>query len=376
MITLIRMLEKTLELTFFSAIVIWMVYCLAIVGFSFAGSILADEFKRSHILYFWIIIGVFISLFFIFVKNVTLGSTIIYSLFLGGSFGLGMPSCLALFADAFPLEQRGSLSGIIFLMTNLIASLIIISINSLSLMSVSIILAAWRATGLITIIGSKFKIDKDIPNVKLSFNYVFQDRSFFLYFLPWTLFCFINRLSTPIVEPLLENNLRDVPQIIEPLIGSFFALIGGILAGRIGRKRIVIYGFISLGVAFALIGIAPGIKIANIFFVLINAISAGLLWVMFILTIWGDLSLKRGSEKYYAMGNMPFFVTWGIFQLLSAQYLIQIPVYTIFSFASFFLFLAVLPLMYAPETLPEKKIKDREYRNYLEKAKKIKERYE
>jgi Sec-independent protein translocase protein TatA len=44
---------------------------------------------------------------------------------------------------------------------------------------------------------------------------------------------------------------------------------------------------------------------------------------------------------------------------------------TIFSFASLFLFLAVLPLVYAPETLPEKVMKDRDLKSYLEKAQKI-----
>ena len=40
------------------------------------------------------------------------------------------------------------------------------------------------------------------------------------------------------------------------------------------------------------------------------------------------------------------------------------------------LFLAVLPLVYAPETLPEKTMKDRELKKYLEKAQKIVEKEE
>lgn len=44
----------------------------------------------------------------------------------------------------------------------------------------------------------------------------------------------------------------------------------------------------------------------------------------------------------------------------------------IFSFTSLFLFLAVLPLAYAPETLPLQMFKDRELKKYLEKAEKIK----
>ncbi len=44
--------------------------------------------------------------------------------------------------------------------------------------------------------------------------------------------------------------------------------------------------------------------------------------------------------------------------------------YALFSFIAFFLFLAVLPLVYAPETLPEKLMKDRDLKSYIENAKK------
>ena len=42
----------------------------------------------------------------------------------------------------------------------------------------------------------------------------------------------------------------------------------------------------------------------------------------------------------------------------------------VFSFASFFLFAATLPLSYAPETLPEKVLKEMDLMSYVEKAKK------
>jgi hypothetical protein len=52
-----------------------------------------------------------------------------------------------------------------------------------------------------------------------------------------------------------------------------------------------------------------------------------------------------------------------------------VPIYTVFSLASFFLFLSVVPLMYAPETLPEKRMKERELKSYVEKAKEVSEKY-
>jgi hypothetical protein len=47
-----------------------------------------------------------------------------------------------------------------------------------------------------------------------------------------------------------------------------------------------------------------------------------------------------------------------------------------FSVAAFFLFLAVLPLISAPETLPEKKMELRRLRSFAEEAQKAKEKYE
>ncbi|MCL6579519.1 MAG: hypothetical protein K6T73_09070, partial [Candidatus Bathyarchaeota archaeon] len=78
--------------------------------------------------------------------------------------------------------------------------------------------------------------------------------------------------------------------------------------------------------------------------------------------------------KFYALGGLPFLLA-NFVSILIRPYASAISPTAAFSFASFFLFLAVLPLMYAPETLPEKKIKERELKEYVEKAKKIKEKY-
>jgi len=376
--SIILTLQENLELIYWESIVVLTVYCLATVGFSFAGALLAERFQRLHILYFWAIFGVFTFLTLVLFENVTLGGITVFSFLSGASFGFGMPSCLALFADTFPIEKRGGVSGITFLVTNLFALPIIVLIDSFNLSTNSLIFATWRILSLIAIfmLRPKKVETTQMPQEQPSFSYVLQDKSFIVYVIPWILFCLVNRLGDPIVQPFLEKGLSGVPLAIQPFVGSLFALVGGLLADRIGRKRIVVYGFVSLGIAFAIIGVAPQISFACLFFVLINSISAGLLWVIFILTIWGDLSPRGGTEKYYAMGNMPFFVTWGILQLISTQYLVVIPAYTVFSFASFFLFLAVLPLIYAPETLPEKKIKERELKKYIEKAKKVRERYD
>ena len=50
--------------------------------------------------------------------------------------------------------------------------------------------------------------------------------------------------------------------------------------------------------------------------------------------------------------------------------------YGVFSLAAFFLFIAVTPLLYAPETLPQKKIQERQLKIYTKEALKLKQKAE
>lgn len=77
---------------------------------------------------------------------------------------------------------------------------------------------------------------------------------------------------------------------------------------------------------------------------------------------------------YYAIGGIPYFLT-PLIRVIIAPF-VMLPAYFAFSLASFFLFVAVLPLLYAPETLPEKKIELRQLRKYVEKAKEVREKRE
>jgi hypothetical protein len=129
-----------------------------------------------------------------------------------------------------------------------------------------------------------------------------------------------------------------------------------------------------LGIAYAIISIVPATIVSWYFYLIVVSISTGILWVVFFLIVWGDLSQHGTREKYYVIGAIPLYLT-NIIQLLSTPYITLIPEISVFSLASFFLFLAVMPLLYAPETLPEKKIRLRRLRKYVEAAKKVKEKY-
>ena len=191
------------------------------------------------------------------------------------------------------------------------------------------------------------------------------------------MFCLVDRFETPIQRNFLGDHYGPIA-VLGPIIGSLSAFVGGLLSDRIGRKRTVLYGFVSLGIAYAVIGIVswqnPSAQLILWYLSLsVLSISAGIVWVLFIMILWGDLSQSGAREKYYAIGTIPFFLT-NIIQLYSAEYVTLIPETSAFSLAAFFLFLAVLPLLYAPETLPERKIELRRLRKYVDGAKKISEK--
>jgi hypothetical protein len=83
------------------------------------------------------------------------------------------------------------------------------------------------------------------------------------------------------------------------------------------------------------------------------------------------------KEIYYTVGSIPFFLS-DLVVTFFGGYVAEAPIQsaaTIFSLASFFLFIAILPLIYAPETLSEKSMKDRQLKEYFKEAKKKKEKH-
>jgi MFS family permease len=374
---MINSILSDLNVTYSQNFVIWAAYYVAIIGSSIVGSILSNKISRLNFLYAWMILGVVTSLLPALLNNFTVLHILIISILLGTSFGLGMPSCLAYFAECTIVENRGRIGGITFLIANLSVPLLAIPFKIFNLTANSIILAMWRGTGL-TIFFLKPEKNLASKTKGVSFTSILRDKPFLLYFVAWFMFRLVDRFEKTLIDQFLNNSmpsLLNVMGIVEPIIGSLFILIAGLLCDWVGRKRIVLYGFVALGLAYAIIGLAPSLVLSWYFYFLVDGVAWGIFAVIFILILWGDLSQPGNREKYYTIGSVPFFLSSVIPPLLAPSFIELISPYAAFSLAAFFLFLAVLPLLYAPETLPEKKIQLRQVRKYAEEAKKIKEKY-
>ena len=359
-----------------TVLVSWTIYLIAIVGSSLLGALVSPRPNRHALIYAWLLLGVITSLLLSALAiNVSFDYLLIIIFFSGIAFGLGMPLTLAYFAEYTTFENRGQIGGIIFFATNLgIAAAALFLGTRLAIDSYAA--AIWRTIGLAIIFLLKPIEESRGQRKTVPFKSILSNRAFVLFLVPWFMFCLIDRFEYQIFlnSPKLGANLGAWSLLVEPIVGTVFALVGGLLADWVGRKKVVVSGFVALGLAYAVLGVATGTLFAQYFYIVIDGIAWGIFLVLFVLILWGDLaSTIGGQEKYYAVGSIPFFIAY-LTQYLVKPYLASIPVGTFevsFSFASLFLFVAILPLIYAPETLPEKKIQERQIRKYVEEAKKV-----
>jgi len=357
-------------------LVLYALFYISTILCSLFVSIFSEKTGKRLFMRLWTAIAIISSLVFIvFVafNGRTLGS-VIFSLFSGISVGMGIPICFASFADYTRVENRGRIGAFLFFLTSLFFALLISLSNIFSELAFSIF-----SIILLTIILLFSRDWREINKSKVAFPSVIRSGPFLSYFSAWCIYCFIDAFEAPLLQHFLdvyfgEAFMRFILSLMT-IFASFSMLIAGFLADFRGRRNLLIYGFVMSGIAYVTVGIAAVHRVAWYLFSIVDGIATGFFLVMFIFTIWGDLSLGRSNEKYYAIGTAPFFFINFIKELF-IPYLEMIPVSASFSLASFFLFLAVIPLLYAPETLPEKLIRRRELKKYVEKAKKIREKYE
>ena len=350
----------------------WFIHFLGITISALLGGSLAKRIERSHLLIFWMLLGTVSSLFLFVITVDSLLVISIVSLLLGVSLGLGMPACMSYFTDSVDIEKRGRVSGIVLFFTGMgifvfgFAAQVIL-VDYLLLGGV---LVVWRLFSLLLFLSVKSFRTIERKKSFGSYKDILKQQSFLLYFLPWVMFSVITYMGAS-VEPTNAFEL----QIIQTVFMGTFALLGGFLLDSIGRKRITIAGFAALGLGSAIHGVSSE-GIILYFNAITDGIGGGLILVVFIMVIWSDLSHNSASDKYYALGVLPFFASFFL-EIAIGQFISNniISDSATFSLTAFFLFLAVLPLVYTPETLPKKIIKERELKGYLENAQKIKEKY-
>jgi MFS family permease len=331
-------------------------------------------YARVKLLYLWLFMGATATSLLITVSSNGILVNVLLALFLGISIGIGLPSCLSYFADSTCIENRGFIGGITWSGVGFTVLFFAFLMNALGRWEAIAALTIWRLFGSFSFMFLTRQHKKLDVQKSLSYLELVHKKEILLYLFPWIMFSLINFAEAPLLERVFGADLFTFVGLVEYAFIGIFAIVGGIIADIVGRKRVVITGFVMLGIEYAALSVFSDSPVTLYLFTTLDGITWGFFVSIFFLAIWGDLAQNQEKEKYYALGGLPNLLA-NFVSILISPYASDISPIAAFSFASFFLFLAVIPLMYAPETLPEKAIRDRELEQYIEQAKKVKEKY-
>jgi Sec-independent protein translocase protein TatA len=270
------------------------------------------------------------------------------------------------FIQSTKTERRGRQAGSLLLLSVLALFLLRIAVTGIELSA--IILIIWRLLGLSGAFRAQSLMKPKDKSMEVSYRSIFGQRSFILYFLPWIMFSLVNYLTTPTQISVVGQSMFTELQLISTIVGPLSSIPAGFLLDYVGRKQAAVAGFVLLGVSYSFLGLYPYEMASWFLFAIFNGVTWGILSVLFVVCIWGELNPNSPSDKYYAIGVIPFFISESLSLVFTNYLSYNISTYAIFSLSAFFLFIAVLPLIYAPETLPEKIKNDRDLKSYVEKA--------
>jgi MFS family permease len=338
--------------------------------FSLVGGIISAKVNRRKLLIASISIGVVSTGALAVVHGEIIG--LILAFLLGLSFGLSFPSSVALFADLTKAEDRGKYAGFLVTTAFLLISLVffIQAMFTFGLVGFVIILMLLRLTSFIPLMLNPCA--RPITDEK-PLRFVLARRDFLVYLIPWLIFNLVSGLSNFIIPSLPQTeeyfNAVQIGVILQFLCVAIFSIVSGFMCDRVGRKLPVIVGIVLFGVSFAILAFA-----LNPFTIILQGIIFGFAWgfcMVAYFAIPGDLAKGQSQEKYYAISSV---LPWTIFMAtntLPFVLLIGVPAAILAPILSMLLFLSIIPILYAPESLPESSLNARRQKDYMRKLGKV-----
>ncbi len=291
---------------------------------------------------------------------------------LGISFGFGFPSGAALFADRTEIGERGKFAGILIFTTFILISLEmgIAQVFGFGLIGVVVLTALLRGTSYFAIALDPCDKRKEKER---SYVNIFARRDFGLYLLPWVLFNLVAGLANFIYPSLPNtpefNQALEIGNLLQFLGVATVSLLSGYISDRFGRRPPIVVGVVLFGVSFAIFGLATS-PLSLIIQLTTHGIAWGFCMVAYF-AIPGDLSHTFSQEKFYAIITVLPFVSYMATGTMPLILGVSSPANVLSPILSVLLFLSVVPVLYAPETLPETNLKARKLKEHIRKVGKV-----
>jgi hypothetical protein len=291
-------------------------------------------------------------------------------LFIIGVFlSLGLLWVLTYFWKLTVSEERGRVSGFIGFvalpLNFIVAYLIAPSLDFLGTIALSIIVSL----GILVIVLLKPKKEMSTAKKNAEGSY-FEKRTVLLYSIPWVIFSLVN-------VTLAKNASVSISQQVSSsfylfllglqFIGVVFgSVIGGTIADLFGRRLSLALSLTAYGTSAALVGIFTSNEVLSLVYV-VNGLSWGILFTMYIFVVWGDLANNANCAKMYSVGLATYYLAIGIGLLWQ----ISIPIVISSLVTCLLVFLSNVPIALAPELLSPYFLERMRIRLHMKAVKKI-----
>ena len=309
--------------------------CIAI----FASSFFVKKINGIIFCYITALITVIVSIF-IFITNGLFQLIFIFSI--APLFSVGLLIFFNYFQQITVSTERGRVAEVVALAV--LPCFFILSLVPPSNVNAPyfILFIAMLSLGLFFFVLFRAKVN-NVESKKEVQNY-FEKKVVFLYLIPWLLFSIINvTLAKSNSIHIFEQTSASFYVFLVALqvIGVCFgAIIAGFVADFFGR-RIALAATLSLyGTSSALGGIFANPQVFSVLY-FINGMSWGILFVMYIFVVWGDLANKDNCAKMYSLGLITYFLSLGIGAFIPQAFL---PIGTSSLLTCLIAFLSILPI--------------------------------
>ena len=311
---------------------------------------------------------------------------VISCIFLGLSLGLGLPSSMAFLSDSTTIEERGRVAGLTILEAFVVAflSLAILEILELGTISIIILVTIIRSISFLALIVDKNEQISEKEKPRFTIN---DYREFVFYLIPWIMFVVAASIASNVITAYTTYNsipnFESYESVI--LIGNvfryafiaIFGFVSGIVIDRIGRKQSIIIGLIALGIGFGLLGFEFSETTILLYFM-----ASGIAWGSFLtvfLVIPGDLSIFGSREMFYAFGTIGPLIILFSFSMIDTAWLTDlirnISASSVSQILSIILFVSIVPVIRAKETLSESKKRKRKMKKHIDSVGKLLQDY-
>jgi MFS family permease len=362
-------------------IIVILGFCLLTAVFSgfFSSRLIQKIRNRFTFIFYWMIAGIFISPLFALIGAVSLLGTIFLACLFGLYFGFGYPVIMGYFSANTVKTNRATIGGFAVLFTSFsfvfmfmfVPSILSVIISSASLIS-AISLTVWSFAGLIAFLVLKPVQSLVTEDGAISYKQILKDRSVILYFIIWLMFSIVNTFVYPVLSAAFDDaNLVTLVTVIETALGGALAVVFGFLADRLGRRRLLLFGSVMLGLGYAVLALFPSYTKGLYFYTITDAVAWGIFCPLFLITIWSDLAGKKGSEKFFMIGILPYLFSVIIEVVTRDSLLAMVDMTGIFAFVCVFLLIALFPLFVVTDTLSAHEKCVREIEDYSDKAQRI-----